>query len=1542
MDDGTPTLEVGFTIDPGESFTSLRTLDDMLGKTAADAVRECMKIEAATKGAVNMGPATAQLVAFGNATTKAGQDSVRASNQAEKAAEGMVRQIQRQTEVFGKSASEIRNMRAETRALAAEGSGLTELASRLRTANAEMNRLEIGTGSIGKTSQLAGHHTRNLAFQFQDLGVQLAGAAGSSAPFKLAMMAMLQQGAQIQGIMMQAGIGIRGVAVAFGQMSKAILLATLTNPYLLAFAAAVTVIAGSIKLMQSAANDDKPMKAYAASLGLTAKEIRNLDNVTVTFGDTAKAVFQVAGAAIWSGIGPAVTGVWKTMKEWLDWIGTGVKSAVNFMIGGFVGAYAAITKTWQMFPAVMGDAFFSAVNASIGAINSLVQKSVAALNMLASQANKILPEGLKIPELKAGEIASVENRFAGNMAEVGKAGRAAVEKAMKVDYVGAVAGAIETQAQKNARARIKKDATDKGYLDPEKGKTDKHAEQLARDAEAVEAQIRNLYKLADAYGVSGAAALIAEARVKAESQAIKQRGDIEEAVARQVALAIAQRVADAAKSTAAMREQAAAQDLTNASIAAGNIPAEQAAEFIRNRMADLPLLGAIEAAHAVNRTQEADAATKALAAQRDARDKLTDSEREGQRLASISSGNDKLAELRAELSLIGATDAARVHALATLKATQEATARGWAGPKGLEQIDQQVKIADMQELLRQKQQNYNHELSFTADKWDAIAQSMQAAGQGMADAFGSAGAAIGDMASIFSGFEANRERAELQHRADIKAAGKDQAAVDKVNRLFALRSSGAQVEAYGDMAGAAKNFFKAHSVGYKVMEGAEKAFRAVQMAMAIKSMLEQIGLIGVHVATKVVGDTTMAVSDTARATVEQGNSFATTAVKAVEAVVNAIASLPFPANLVAGAATAAAIVALGVGITGGFGGGGNTLPKANTGTGTVLGDSGAKSESIKNAIDALKEVDTLTNVYSRQMAASLKSIDNQIGGVAALVVRSGNINASSGVAEGFKMNAIGSVLSKIPLIGGILGGLFGSKTSVIGSGLYGGAQTVGSIVNNGFDASYYSDVEKKKKFLGITTGTSYSTKYTGADAGLENQFTLILKEFNTAIAAAAGPLGVATGDVQARLNSFVVNIGKIDLQGLTGTEIQEKLSAVFGAAADGMAAAAIPGMEQFQKVGEGLFETLVRVASTVEAVGTSLDLLGTRSQGMSVAVKLGLADQFDSVSALTDAAGAYFTTYYSQAEQAAAQTAQMGKVFGSLGLSMPATLTGFRQLVEAQDLTTTAGQATYATLLKLAPAFADLQTSMEGAKSAADIASERQDLQRQLLELQGTKAAIRALDLAKLDDSNRALQQQVWAVQDAQDAAAAAKQLADAWKSVGDTILAEINRIRGISDASGGNSFASLTSQFNAATIKARAGDQDAAKLLPGLSQSLLTAAANAATSRQELDRIQAQTAASLEATYGVMSALMPSVPRNTTSTLSEAAQAAQAASAPAAANDDTASELRALREEMAAMRADNNAGHAANASVNTKTSRILESVTAASGGDAISVANAA
>jgi hypothetical protein len=1699
MDDGSPSLEVGFLIDASGSLEQLVQLQSVMDSTEGKIVKDAANIERATSGMINLAGATASVAAFGTAADRASQQAARSFAQVERSGESLVKSLERQASTFGKTSSEVRQLKAETAALAAEQQGLTELAQRIRTAEAAIYDQEYAAirkaaqaaeaaaqdkaaaaavASAAAESEAQALRSAALAYQmFQarareamtafraeeaakaaaalkaeadaaaragaehallaaavrgshDASVSDAAAAeklrmstdplyaavkrlndelaestrlyhagftpkaeytrqqevltqrlkatteqheasaiaGGRNAQSLQMMAVqlpdvvqgllsgqkpmtvfIQQGGQLVQIAMMAEGGLKGM------VRQLAILAAMAAPILIS----VGVVAGgafiAFRKFQESVKDSGELTRYRDSLGLTHKEmlelsdgvdkaggkIDELTKVTVTAGDTMsglwKAITDKAG-------GTGANSTWDSIKKGassaFDWVLEAWMKTAAGITAGIDGTFTAVKVIWGKFPEIFGELFINGVNNAISALNKLVKAGVDQLNGYIAMVNLI--PGVKIGAISAPEIKPIDNPFAGTGAKVAKD----ISKGYSDAYTNARKedakfwAQVRANALQSAKDRMKAEADAlKANRTPHPPKVDHNA----LNAEAVESQITNLYKLADAYKISGAAALIAEAREKAESQAIKARADVEAAVDRQIRLSIATRVADAAKSTAATRDQADAQERANALVERGILPASKAAEYVKNQIADLPLLAAIQAAQQRGLAVEADRATKALDDQRKARLDLFHAEEQARFDASQQASSNQVALLEAQLRLVGETDAVRSHTLAVIKATADAEAQFTEPAKRAAFIADQVKIADLTQQISDATTDYNDALSFTADKWSLIGQTMQEAASGLADAFGAGGQALGDITQRFTAYAELRARADLAHQQAVDRITKSTlagdaktAALARENTKFALQSATSQIDMFGDMAQAAKGFFGEGTKGYKAMADAEKVFRAIQFALSVKAMAQ---------------DAIETASSIAKSVLRAGKY-------AVEAVAKAIASLPFPANLVAGAATAAALAAIGIKIFGGFGGSKNNLEKPNEGTGTVLGDASAKSDSIKNSLEALKNVDTLTNVYSRQMLESLRSIDSQISGVTSQVLRAGNVNADSTVKTGFKSNAgtilagvygaflgpvgaaIGALITKIPIIGGIIKSLFGTRTDIVGNGLSAGPQSVGSVLNGGFNAQYYSDIQKTHKFLGIVTGRSYSTNYTAADPALTNQFTLILKSFNDAIIAAAGPLGAATTDIQNRLNSFVVNIGKIDLKGLTGDQIEEKLNAIFGAAADDMANAAFPGITQFQKAGEGAFETLVRVSSTVEAVTTALDQLGTSAQNLGVGAKLGLADQFDSIGDFTSAVSGYFEAFYSKEEQAAAKTAQFSKVFASLGLAMPNTLAGFRALVEAQDLTTAAGQQTYATLLQLAPAFADLQNALNGAKSAADIASERSDLQRQLLELQGDKAALRALDLAKLDPSNRALQQQIYDLQDAQDAAKAAQDLADAWKSVGDSIMDEVRRIRGLTDTGSGG-FASLLGQFNAATTAARAGDQDAAKSLPGLSQSLLTAAANVATSQQELRRIQAQTAASLEATYnaiaGMTGASTTASPATAPiSALLAAVTATQAAATPSAANDDLADEISQLRAEVAGMRAENNAGHAATAGNTGRVARTLDNVTQATGGDAV------
>lgn len=385
-----------------------------------------------------------------------------------------------------------------------------------------------------------------------------------------------------------------------------------------------------------------------------------------------------------------------------------------------------------------------------------------------------------------------------------------------------------------------------------------------------------------------------------------------------------------------------------------------------------------------------------------------------------------------------------------------------------------------------------------------------------------------------------------------------------------------------------KSLFKEESKGYKIISGLEQAYQASKIAFALWEKKDTIQMF----ATKIAGYIKDTVAFVTGSSTKIAAQSAQNVVQAQGAVASA-ANAPFPLGFASAAAMIALLAGLGIALSGG--GSSGTFEAANTGTGTVFGDTSAESASIKNSIDKLKDNSDLMLPISNKMLAALNSIVANISGLTNLIIQgtmSGD-NIASTIETGFKQNFIGSFLSAGgTFLGNILGGLFGKKVSLKGSGLYGGGQVLSDIMNSGYNLQEYADIQTKKKFFGITTSTKNSTVYSAADQQLADQFTKIFTGFYQSIIAAAPLLDQNLGDVENSLKNFVVTIGKIDLTGLSGTEIQERLEAVFSAAADNLASAAIKGLVDFQKVGEGYYETVIRVAASIEEANYYTQQLG--------------------------------------------------------------------------------------------------------------------------------------------------------------------------------------------------------------------------------------------------------------------------------------------------------------------------------------------------------------
>ena len=440
-------------------------------------------------------------------------------------------------------------------------------------------------------------------------------------------------------------------------------------------------------------------------------------------------------------------------------------------------------------------------------------------------------------------------------------------------------------------ARINETAGRDGARKPPSNRSAINREQsLARELEAMRLTAQANRDLATAYGESEAAGLRAAARAEIVGRAVKRQGDIEAFVAAQLEVNASKAAVDAAKAIADLRVSTEARERMNAAVASGLMTADQANEQLQLEAELRPIIAAAAVAEGQDK-RDLEADIRALT---DARRADNAAAREAQIIEANRKDRNQLGELGAELGLVGASDMERAVAMARLQRSQELGGdAGSAAGKAAIQLAEEMAAAQVR--LEQKQRAYNLGLEFQLDLLRQIDDTARSAADGMASAFGTAGRAMGDITTALTGYQVRIEginRAEDEYRKSVGEC------IDPRRiEMFAKDREQAEVQSYGNMISAAKSYFEEGSAGYKAMHAAEMAYRAYQFASAIQAM--------------VLGgqETAFTLGQNAIRATSHG----------VVAVARAIASLPFPLNLAAGAATIAALGAIGVRIAGGGG-----------------------------------------------------------------------------------------------------------------------------------------------------------------------------------------------------------------------------------------------------------------------------------------------------------------------------------------------------------------------------------------------------------------------------------------------------------------------------------------------------------------------------------------------------------------------------------------------------------------------------------------------
>ncbi len=648
-----------------------------------------------------------------------------------------------------------------------------------------------------------------------------------------------------------------------------------------------------------------------------------------------------------------------------------------------------------------------------------------------------------------------------------------------------------------------------------------------------------------------------------------------------------------------------------------------------------------------------------------------------------------------------------------------------------------------------KQENLalkNKAASQAIKDWKEVGKSIS---ESLGTAFGKIGQTLGNVFKSYS--EGMAKQFEIQKRLDDNTRGME---INDPRRIEEVRkanqaSAQEQLSSYGQMTQAAAGFFDEQSTGYKVLTTMSQVFHAAELAMTMAELVP----------------------------------------KAISAVLNQANGDPYSA-FARMAAMAAIVAGLGVAI-GSVGG--TSVPSSKqrqeaAGKGSVFGDPDAKSQSLSNSLEIMERNSSFSINQGREMIGYLRIVANSMSNLTNIVLRTAGISGTGevpGVQTGTKVGTFGEVFGtvmlgldkKIPILGKVLASLFGTTTNVVDQGIVGISRSLAGIESMGFQAQSYADVQTKKRFLGVTYSDKTKPQYGSVPSDLNDQITLIIKGMADSIKAAAGYLGVGGDAFTQRLNSFVVNIGEISTKGLTGEQIQKQFEAVFSKLGDDMARFAFDGFQQFQKVGEGYFETLTRVASEYMALDSILLTLGKTfgKVGLdSLVMRNDLILLSGGIEKLAERTESFRDKFLTELEKSAFVTTEVSIAMAALGQVGITTMTQFKQLVMAQDLTTEGGRKLYARLLEIADAFAAVEEAQAAALKA------RTDIEIEILQAQQNEYAATALmrreEIAALQATNPelvALKNSLYAIQDA----ATSQGIVDRFTSAGKAVTAALTSV---------------------------------------------------------------------------------------------------------------------------------------------------------------------
>ncbi len=508
------------------------------------------------------------------------------------------------------------------------------------------------------------------------------------------------------------------------------------------------------------------------------------------------------------------------------------------------------------------------------------------------------------------------------------------------------------------------------------------------------------------------------------------------------------------------------------------------------------------------------------------------------------------------------------------------------------------------------------------------------------------------------------------------------------------------------MAGAVSSMLTKGSDAQKAAHAIEVGIAAWQMTQQAVKMVSYIkeGAVWLQLnATKLAGEITEGATHAAMALGFVAEEEVKGTAAAATAVAVASQSSPWT-GFITGAAMLAAMAAIGFSLMGG----GSSQPHvpvstASPDTGSVLGDKSASSDSVNKTYTLLRDIQAQNYPVLKSIDAGISGLASGISNVITRLYQGGglaNISAPATQTTFFQSLYSGwsAVLSPFTAFLGWLGnGIFGGEKTykVTGQGIGTDATSLSAVrAGNNVNSYQYANIETKTDG-GWFGSDSYSTSQqrSAIDAKTQKSFNEIFKSMGDTMFGLAKALG---GDLTQRVNDYVIPAMNVDLKGLSGEDAAKKMNGVINTMLDNMAGAVFGDiLTQYQQLGEGMLETAVRIVSEVTVVKDALASSSITLVDNVIAVSDALVTAAGSLKDFQAQFATYFDKFYSDTEKQTKLQTQLSSQLGSVGESLAASREGYRNQVEAIDITTAAGQAQYSMLLKLSAAADTYYTALD-------------------------------------------------------------------------------------------------------------------------------------------------------------------------------------------------------------------------------------------------------